>query len=119
MNYAGKLKSAKSFTLLEVLVLVALIAIILAIGIFNMRKRIEDARLYSCFSNVRSIESMVDSWYIEKGIWPADNLGDIGADRTYFRRGLPRCPVTGVSYGLDSSTHRISGHDTEDVSSHN
>jgi hypothetical protein len=56
------------------------------------------------------IDITVERYYMHTGGWPADNLSDIGADANYFPDGLPACPVSGDTYRLDPTTHRVIGH---------
>lgn len=69
----------------------------------------------ACRQNVSIINTQVELWYIEKETFPKGDLSDIGRDRDYFPNGIPPCPVDGSSYSLDPVTHRIAGHNHEDI----
>ena len=64
-----------------------------------------------CLHNRAEINITVEQYYMHTGVWPADDLSDIGADVDYFPDGLPTCPVSGQPYRLDPVTHRVVGHD--------
>jgi hypothetical protein len=60
--------------------------------------------------NRAEINIAVEQYYIHTGVWPANNLSDIGADPDYFPDGVPTCPVSGNAYQLDGTLHRVQGH---------
>jgi type II secretory pathway pseudopilin PulG len=57
--------------------------------------------------NKAQINSAVERWYVEKSVWPAANLSDIGADMNYFPSGIPANPVDSSAYTLNTTTHRV------------
>lgn len=65
------------------------------------------AQLESDLYNRLVIVRAVEQWYREKGVWPRDDLGDIGADGKFFPAGMPRHPLTGRPYRLEPATHRV------------
>ena len=65
----------------------------------------------ACQHNVQVINTMVEVWYLEHdGQWPKLDLSDIGKDREYFPKGIPKCPVTGEPYRLEPGIYRVMGH---------
>lgn len=57
--------------------------------------------------NKAQINSAVERWYVEKSVWPAADLSDIGAEMNYFPQGLPANPVDSSAYTLNTTTHRV------------
>jgi hypothetical protein len=47
---------------------------------------------------------------MNEGVWPANDLSDIGANVNYFPEGIATCPVSGQPYRLDPAAHRVVGH---------
>ena len=64
----------------------------------------------ACYANKGDIELQVQLWRRNKSSYPAANLGDIGADVSYFPGNLPVCPVDGTSYTINTTTGRVIGH---------
>ena len=98
----------KAFTLLELLIVVVILGVLAAIIIPRVTANAAEAKKVACSQNVGLINGMVEKWYVDKGKWPLDSLEDIGADPAYFPKGIPKCPVTGAKYMLNSVTHRVS-----------
>jgi len=57
--------------------------------------------------NRAQINAAVERNYLLEGVWPADNLSDIGANPDYFPGGIPTNPVNETPYQLDPTTHRV------------
>jgi type II secretory pathway pseudopilin PulG len=85
---------------------VTILGIIAVVVIPRITVSAGTARANANSQNIAEINSAVERWYFEKGSWPADDLSDIGVDKNYFPEGLPKNPVSGAAYTLDSATHR-------------
>jgi general secretion pathway protein G len=104
-------KTAKGFTVIEVMLVVILISILAAIVIPRFAVSTKRAKVQSCEMNRAIINKQVESYYLVEATWPLDDLTDIGANNNYFPDGIPTCPVDLTSYVLVTSPkHRISGH---------
>ena len=57
--------------------------------------------------NQATINSAIKRWYVEQGVWPANDLSDISTNLNYFPSGLPTNPVDGSAYTLNATTHRV------------
>ncbi len=69
-----------------------------------------------CRRNVQTINTMVEFWHVrEGGLWPRDDLSDIGRNKDYFPSGVPRCPLDNAPYRLDPVSHRVIGHGHSDI----
>ena len=95
------------FSLIESLAIVTILAIIAAILVPRITVSSDTAREKLNSHNTATINAAVERWYIEKGVWPATDLSDIGADEKYFPRGVPINPVSGKVYTLNESSHRV------------
>ena len=57
-----KMKLKKGFTLVEIMIVVAIIAILAAVAIPNFLKYRADARSQACVSNMKQLQTAAESW---------------------------------------------------------
>jgi hypothetical protein len=57
--------------------------------------------------NRLAINSAVELWFQEKGVWPKEDLSDISADSKFLGGIALQNPITGRPYRLDTQTHRL------------
>ena len=100
-----------AFSLMELIAVVAILGILAALVVPRVISGSDLAKEKTCNHNRAEINITVERYYIHNESWPADDLSDISVDKDYFPEGLPTCPVSGQSYRLDPSTHRVVGHD--------
>jgi general secretion pathway protein G len=108
MNRLSKTRPA--FSLMELLAVVTILGIIAALIVPRVTSGTDTAKIKTCDHNHTEINITVEQYFMNTGNWPANDLSDIGTDINYFPDGLPTCPVTGASYRLDPTTHRVIGH---------
>lgn len=65
-------REEEGFTLIELLIVIAIIAVIAAIAIPMVASRIDDAREAADKANVRTLQSLVDQYYIDNDKFPID-----------------------------------------------
>lgn len=91
-------KLRAGFTIIELMIVLAVIAIILSIAIPNYAKSRLESQKNTCIANLRQINSAVDQWVMENkiqtGTVPSD-LDDEGI-YSYLKGSRPRCPGAGV-----------------------
>ena len=95
------MKKAKGFTLIELMIVVAIIGILAAIAIPNMIYARRKAILSSCSGNLRNIGIIVTNYSTDhKGHYPQamDQLTSLG-----YIESLPACPNSDVAYVLTIS----------------
>ena len=100
----------RALSLLELLAVVMILGIIAVLVLPRVIVSSNTTKEKCCHHNRTEINISVERYYIQTGVWPADNLSDIGADLNYFPDGLPTCPVSSDAYRLDPTTHRVIGH---------
>jgi general secretion pathway protein G len=96
-----------AFSLMELLAVVTILGIIAAIIVPRVTVSSDTAKQKVNAHNKATINAAVERWYIEKGVWPAVDLSDIGADANYFPNGVPTNPASGTAYSLNATTHRV------------
>ncbi len=100
----------RGFTLVEIMIVVAIIGLLAAIAIPSFMKARTTSQKNACINNLRQIESAKDQWAIEKGgtngtiIGPENTTAGtsvwyqlVGIQSGYIKTN-PACPV-----GLDST----------------
>jgi len=97
----------QAFSLLELIAVIAIIGTITALVVPKVSASANAVKEASDDLNRAVINTAVERWYLEKDVWPANNLSDISADSDYFPEGIPTNPVNGAAYALNATTHRV------------
>ena len=95
-----KTSSNAGFTLVEVMIVVAIIGMLVAIAIPNIVKARETAQLNGIINNLRIIESAKDQWAIEtkKGTGALPAAADV---EPYFKSKAMPSSVAGELYSIN------------------
>ena len=102
------------FTLVEIMIVVAIIGLLAAIAIPNFIKARSHSQQNACIENIRQIFGAKATWALENRKTPSDtpNFGDLFGPTLYIRE-TPECPAGGV-YNLQpvdtKPTCNIAGH---------
>jgi prepilin-type N-terminal cleavage/methylation domain-containing protein len=97
MQIKPTLKSG--FTLVEIMIVVAIIGLLASIAIPNFVKARTTAQRTACIANLKQIDGAKEQWAIEnnKGSGSAIDKGQVDA---YIKGGPPTCPSGGdYTYG--------------------
>ena len=88
------------FTLVEIMIVVAIIGLLAAIAIPNFVKARTTAQQNACINNLRQIDGAKDQWAIEHKANTADTV-DTDQVNQYIKGGkTPECPAAGAyTYG--------------------
>ncbi len=89
------------FTLVEIMIVVAIIGLLAAIAIPNFVRARTTAQANACVNNLRQIDGAKEQWALENrasaGATPASS--DIGA---YIKGTFPTCPVGATAYTINA-----------------
>ena len=107
-------EAARGFTLVEIMIVVAIIGLLVSVAIPNFVKMRATAQSKTCVSNLRVIDHAKQTWALEnrKGNGVAVAPGDIIGPTLYLKE-MPKCPAGGI-YDLTTvgvpPTCPITGH---------
>lgn len=89
-------KNHKGFTLIELMIVIAIIGVLAAIAIPNFNRARKNAKAKACLANMRTIETAVETYNIEhlEEVMTSEQGGlDLEVLLPYFGGGRrPRCP---------------------------
>lgn len=94
-----KTSSLSGFTLVEVMMVVAVIGLMACIAIPSYQMAREKSRENVCFTNQRNIEAAKEQWALETGHAEGDAVA--WADILPYLRNQPVCPAGGI-YTLEN-----------------
>lgn len=92
------IKIKDGFTIIELMIALAVIAIILSIAIPNYAKSRLESQKNTCIANLRQINSAIDQWVIENKIQTGAVPSEVDDESiySYLKGSRPRCPGAGV-----------------------
>ena len=96
-------QSRKSgFTLVEIMIVVAIIGLLAAIAIPNFVKARATAQKNACIANMKQIDGAVQQWALEEKKVATDAVLITEVTLLPYMKGsvMPTCPATGSAYTL-------------------
>jgi len=92
-----KTNKTAGFTLVEIMIVVAIIGLLAAIAIPNFVKARENAQLNSIFNNLRILEGAKDQWALENKKGTGDDVASVTTVSDYLKGGTIK-NVVGETY---------------------
>ena len=95
-----KASSPAAFTLVEIMIVVAIIGLLAAIAIPNLVRARSTSQANACINNMHQIDGAVTEWALEKGKKTGDSAPSLTDDLTPYIRlsssgSIPSCPAGG------------------------
>ena len=91
-----KMKLKKGFTLVDIMIVVAIIAILAAVAIPNFIRYRKTAQMNACISNLKQIQAACEQCKLAGK--EVSNANVIGDDK--YIKVMPKCPATSTAYTL-------------------
>ena len=82
------------FTLVEIMIVVAIIGLLAAIAIPNFVKARQTAQKNACINNLRQIDGAKEQWALETNA--STGAADAAGVDGFIKGGAPTCPASGV-----------------------
>jgi len=88
------------FTLVEIMIVVAIIGLLAAIAIPNFMHARATSQANTCISNLRQIDAAINEWAMEQGQPSGAPIGGISTVSAYIKLNsaniVPQCPANGT-----------------------
>jgi prepilin-type N-terminal cleavage/methylation domain-containing protein len=97
MKANKNIRKVAGFTLVEIMIVVAIIGLLAAIAIPNFVKARQTSQTNACINNLRIIDAATQQWALESGKKSTDAV-DSGSIVPYLGRSgsvMPKCPLGG------------------------
>lgn len=86
-------RSQRGFTLIEIMIVVAIIGMLMMIAVPNVVKARKSSQANACMANMKNIDSTIELYKMEQRSNPADLNALVSAG--YFKQ-VPACPAGGT-----------------------
>ena len=91
------MRNRKGFTLIELMIVIAIIGILAAMAVPNFKKAREQAREKACYSNIRVLMGAVEMYNMDNSKMMESLAQKVLKDNSYIRQEV-ECPEQGGKY---------------------
>ena len=96
-----KKRMKKGFTLVEIMIVVAIIAILAAVAIPSFIRYRNDSRTAACIGNMQQLRTAAESWLTKHPGTEAPKLTDLcGTGDDKYLKQTPKCPKDSSDYDI-------------------
>ena len=100
MTKTARSKGINGFTLVEIMIVVAIIGLLAAIAIPNFIRARQKSQQNACINNLRQIDGAINEWALENGHTTGDNVANVMVISAYIKlnsnSSVPGCPAGGT-----------------------
>lgn len=107
----------EAFTLIEVLLVVAILGILASVVVVNFSNRGEKARISACRASIAAVCTALDAYEVDTGRYPPtlkgliENDGAMNWSGPYIHGGMPKDPWGNeLQYTLSEGRYKISSN---------
>ena len=103
------LRKLRGFTLVEIMIVVAILGLLIAIGVPGFLTARNKGRVHTAIANLKAINDNIANYGVNEAdpldsiirLWPATS--DLASPASYIRRQL-LCPIVKTSYSYDAAS---------------
>jgi prepilin-type N-terminal cleavage/methylation domain-containing protein len=114
-------KNAKGFTLVEIMIVVAIIGLLAAIAVPNFVQARQSARTNACINNLRLVDAAKEQYALESNLDDGDAIA-AGTDLDDYLKGgwaAMECPVSGTNAYTPNAVGTAPSCGNFDATTHN